>query len=93
MLGGVSIKNTVGVSLYVSNGNIQAASRGPFIIRNVYNNFELQFVQFKYRDAYYGKTTGKFRYKEADPYVASCTLGDDTYTFQAIKDGVSAPLP
>ena len=91
-LGGVSIKNTVGVSLYVNNGNIEAASYGPFIIRNVYNNFELNFTQFRYYDAYYGKTVGKFRYSEADPYVASCTLGENTYTFQAIKDGVSAPL-
>lgn len=92
ILGGVSIRNTVEVKLYVSGGNILAYSKGPFTIRNVYNGFALQFIRFSYRDAYYGNTEGKFHYKESDPYVASCDLGDDTYTFQAIKDGTSAPF-
>ena len=92
-LGGVSIKNTVGVNMIVNNGDIQAASKASVIIRNLYDGFELKFSQFRYLDAYYGKTTGKFRYDEKQPYVASCTLGGDSYTFQAIKDGVSAPLP
>lgn len=92
-LGGVSIKNTVGVNMIVNNGDIQAASKASVIIRNLYDGFELKFSQFRYLDAYYGKTTGKFRYDEKQPYVASCTLGGDSYTFQAIKDGVSAPPP
>lgn len=92
-LGGVSIRNTVGISLYVNNGVLKGSSVESVTIRNLYDRFDLQFAQFRFRDAYYGTTKGEFRYSESNPYVATCELDGKKYVFQAIKDGVSAPLP
>jgi len=44
-------------------------------------------------NVFYGGFKGTFIYDESNPYVASCRIGDQTYTFQAIKDAKSAPLP
>lgn len=92
-LSGVRIKNTISVYMSTKDGVIIDDNREPFIIRNVYNRFNMEFSTFSFDDVFYEGVSGVFHYKESEPYVASCTLGGKNYVFQAIQDGKSAPLP
>ena len=92
-LGDVSINNKVDVYLTVSKGKISEEAGRSFIIRNVYDGFTVKFYDFAFENVFYGGLSGTFSYAESNPYVASCTLGGNSYTFQAIKDAKSAPLP
>jgi len=91
-LGGVSINNRVNVYFDVSDGKITDGVARSFIIRNVYDGFTVKFGNFIFEDVFYAGLCGTFSYNESDPYVASCTLGETSYAFQAIKDAKSAPL-
>lgn len=93
MLGDVSINNKVSVYFTVRDGKISEEIDRSFIIRNVYDKFTVKFQNFDFEDVFYEGLDGTFSYSEEDPYVASCTLGKSRYTFQAIKDAKSAPLP
>ena len=90
-LNDVKIRNTVKVILSVKDGVIQNPDE-IFLIRNVYDGFDITFSNFMFRDVYYGGKSGKFRYSESTPYRADCTLGDENLVFQAIKDARSACL-
>ncbi len=91
-LNGTNINTTTYIRLAVSNGVINTTKFRSFLIRNVYNRFSIDLSYFVFHDAYYSFASGQFIY-EGSPYTASCTINGKTYTFQAIKDAVSAPLP
>ncbi len=94
-LGGVFISNSVNVPLVSVSGSLSTKDEDvSILIRNVYNGFEVSFDNFTFNgDVFYKGVKGKFVYDESNPYVASCVLGSKTYTFQAIMDSKSAPLP
>ncbi len=92
-LDGSRINTTVYIHLAASGGVISTTKFSSFLIRNVYDGFNLEFSPFTFHDAYYGSVSGTFSYDVSSPYTASCTINGRKYTFQAIKDAVSAPLP
>lgn len=90
-LAGVKIRNSVLIYFSAQDGAI--VELPPSIIRNVYDNFTIEIPMFSFKDVFYGGSKGTFSYDESNPYVASCEIGGRKYTFQAIKDAKSAPMP
>ena len=90
-LAGITVRNWVNFYFSANDGAI--VDLEPYLIRNVYNNFTIEIPMFSHEDIFYMGFKGIFVYDESDPYIASCKTSDRTYTFQAIKDAKSAPLP
>lgn len=101
-LNGVDISNSVEVKPSFSVSD-HALSDGSYIIRNVYDAFSVNFTRARIGSVSYEGLSGTFRYGEGGRYKASCILGSpsgtvsqpgfqETYTFQAIVDGLSEPF-